>query len=152
MQRSSGSILAVAVTGWFGLSACDTSAVGVESCRQIEYARCNAAVHCPNIYTISDPTACRRFYRDHCLHGLPLAQDPGAAAVNPCVNAINAIATCAEEKGGTTALNQCDRPSNPTAQELNSTAPVCDLIRDPETISQCSFLNPGATAGDSGSN
>ena len=87
--------LSLPTSGLLGQSACDTSAVGVESCREIEYARCDAAFDCPTTFKISSPAACRRFYRDHCLHGLDIAVDPGATKVNQCVNAINTLWVCA---------------------------------------------------------
>jgi hypothetical protein len=37
---------------------------------------------------------CAQFARDRCLHGLPVP-DPGAIAVNACVQAIQADTSCA---------------------------------------------------------
>jgi hypothetical protein len=124
---------------WLGLVACDTGAVGVESCQNIEYARCSAAAHCPAMFAIKSVDACKRFYRDHCLHGLPLASDPGPSKVNPCISAINALGDCA-------ARNGQDSPGDTCNQEYSSTVSVCVVIGAPETIPECSFLGATATA------
>jgi hypothetical protein len=79
--------------------ACGTEAVGVETCRQIESARCQAAPACPNIdlgvpvhrgSPGTDVASCIRFYEDACLHGLATTTDPGGPAAKACVDAINA--------------------------------------------------------------
>ena len=125
---------------WLGLAACDTGAVGVESCRDIEYARCSAAAHCPTTFAIKSVDACKRFYRDHCLHGLPLASDPGPSNVNPCVNAINALGDCAARNPENTPVSQC------SGLNYSSTQTVCEVIGAPETIAECSFLGATSTA------
>jgi len=137
-------IAAFSASLWLGVSACETGAVGVDSCRDIESARCNAAVHCPSMFKITDPTGCRLYYRDHCLHGLPLSQDPGAGLVNRCVSAINAIGDCAARNSEQTPASECG-----VLYKTSSTSEVCELIRAPETIVECSFLNP-STATDAG--
>ena len=78
---------------------CGTDAVGVETCRQIETARCHQAQKCPDDINLMIPThrdspltdveACIRFYKDACLHGLATDKDPGAVATKACVDAIN---------------------------------------------------------------
>jgi hypothetical protein len=80
-------------------AACGTDAVGVETCRQIETARCQQAPNCPADINLdvpehrdspkTDVDACIRFYRDACLHGLAAAKDPGAVATKACIDAIN---------------------------------------------------------------
>jgi hypothetical protein len=78
--------------------ACGTDAFGIESCRQIEDARCRYAPNCPNINMgvpvhrdspQTDVDACIRFYRDACMHGLTTPPDPGQVAVKRCIDAIN---------------------------------------------------------------
>lgn len=89
--------VALAVGGAIAAAvACGTDAVGVESCRQIEEARCRKAPACPDISLAqplhpdkNDVNACIRYYDDACQHGL-VAADPGGPAVNKCVDAINA--------------------------------------------------------------
>jgi hypothetical protein len=83
--------LAILVAGL--ANACGTGAVDVGACKQIEEARCRQAPACgipiepPYFTSGTDVDACIRFYDDACLHGL-VAGDPGAAAVNACVAAI----------------------------------------------------------------
>jgi hypothetical protein len=74
-------------------SQCGSSAVGVDACRRIESARCDRAPACqvpldvPNYTSGTAAEACVRFYDTACLHGLTVS-DPGGAAVNACVTAI----------------------------------------------------------------
>jgi hypothetical protein len=75
--------------------ACGSGATGVEACKQVESARCQAASACglslePPYHTAgSDADACIRFYDVACLHGLAGGSDPGTAAVSACVAAIS---------------------------------------------------------------
>jgi hypothetical protein len=75
--------------------ACSSGAVGVDACKQVEHARCQAAAACgvslePPYHTAgSDVDACIRFYDVACLHGLVSGSDPGPAAVSACVAAIS---------------------------------------------------------------
>ncbi len=87
------SIPAVVVVG-----ACGADAIGVETCRQVETARCEQAAHCGAFdlgqpvhrnSPVTDVEACTRFYHDACLHGLQSNVDPGAPATKACVAAIN---------------------------------------------------------------
>jgi hypothetical protein len=74
-------------------ASCGTDAVGTDACRKIEQARCRRAPQCPALLLQSNGVEeCNQFARDHCLHGLPVA-DPGAPAVDSCVGAIDR-ATC----------------------------------------------------------
>lgn len=82
------------VLGAFVLGACGNDAVGVDACRQIESARCRQAPACgislePPYHTSGgDVDGCIRFYDTACLHGLAVG-NPGGAAVNACVAAID---------------------------------------------------------------
>ena len=75
-------------------SGCGTQAVGVESCRRVEEARCHQASACKVDLTRpaggagGDVESCVRYYETACLHGL-VAADPGNAAVDACVAAVN---------------------------------------------------------------
>jgi len=103
--------------------ACGTEPVGVESCRLIEYARCENAKSCGIDLDIprhrdddddkQDVGACKRFYKDACLHGLAAPADPGIVAVQACVDAIN-------------------------------TTPDCEIVKVPEKHPSCAFLIPPA--------
>jgi hypothetical protein len=124
-----------------GLTACDTEAAGVDSCRKIEYARCDAASHCSATFGAIDSSACRRFYRDHCLHGLPVP-DPGLAKVNACVRDITELGECAAQ-GQDVSIETCI-PDKSITWDAEITT-VCSLISQPEKIVSCSFLNPTET-------
>ena len=131
-----------------GLVACATEAIGVDSCRKIEYARCDAASHCPGTFSSKiNPSACRLFYRDHCLHGLSYA-DPGVSKVGKCVDDIVSLGECAAAEGEDAALL-----SNPSCdlgdiQSLDSrVTTACGLISQPQSIPSCAFL-AGSDAGN----
>src|ERR1700733_52266 len=89
-------VLALALAAGLVALACGSSAVGVGTCKSIEEARCRQVPSCPNV-EVSPPIwftsgtavdACIRFYETACLHGLASGSDPGTAAVNACVAAI----------------------------------------------------------------
>jgi hypothetical protein len=93
-------------------AACGTDAMGTDTCRKIEQARCRRGPSCPEIGVQAGTGVeeCVQFARDRCLHGLAVA-DPGPAAADKCVAAIEATMTCAE-------------------------------VASPETLSACAFLQP----------
>ena len=128
-----------------GLVACATEAVGVDSCRKIEYARCDAASHCPSTFGVVDPSACRRFYRDHCLHGLAVP-DPGSGKLKQCTDAISQLGECAADANGQDAdLATCEAFKSTSLDSSITTA--CGLLSQPEKISTCMFLSPPEDAG-----
>ena len=99
---------------------CGTDAYGVSECKQIEEARCRAAVNCPaiplgNVYHASgtDVDACIRFYDVACLHGLEVTS-PQPYQVTECVQAIQAT------DGGSS----------------------CSVVEQPWTTSACAWLSP----------
>lgn len=123
--------------------ACNTNAVGIEECRRIEYARCDAAVHCPRQFDVDNAQECRLFYRDHCLHGL--AASASATEVKVCVNAIEQLSTCAKEGGSKLQVAVCGvRVSDPKL------ATVCDALAAPAAIEACSFLGEVPTVSTGG--
>ena len=128
---------AVFAFGLVSSSGCGTGAVGVDQCRDIEEARCTGALSCG---IITDVDACKRFYRDQCLHGLAVAS-PGTKAVSACVATINAAGVCAMADAGT-PLKEC--------ATVSASAPgaktACDIISSPELATDCAFLVPGADA------
>jgi len=121
---------------------CGTDAQGVDDCREIEQTRCVAAKTCG---IVSDVAECQRYYRDQCLHGLPVPP-PGSVKLKECVDVIRAAGVCAES-GVDTALGKCDPSLRESAPDLDT---ACDLVREPEKAVQCSFLTPGADAGSGG--
>jgi hypothetical protein len=121
----SAAALAVAVL------ACGTDAVGVESCKQIEAARCQLAPACG--VSLLDPPhrdpdveACTRFYDVACLHGLEASGDPGTIIVNACIAAIKTDVTNGVNGG-------------------------CNAVLHPETDPACAWLVPAPTPVDAGS-
>ena len=106
-----------------GLGACGTDATGIETCRQIETARCQRAPSCNVSLAIpvhrdspqTDVDACIRWYHDACEHGLEVT-DPGAPAAQACVSAIQTAS--------------------------------CDVVLHPEANAACAWLQPSpADAG-----
>lgn len=135
------------VLGVLAGPGCGTDAVGIDDCRDIERARCEAAAHCG---LIDDVEECQRFYRDHCLHGLSV-ESPGAIAVERCVVVIQRAGECARDHGGVDApLSECDgRVSDETVDAREA----CDLVLYPERAAECRFLtpNPAEPSGEGGS-
>jgi hypothetical protein len=137
----------------FGLASspgCGTDAKGVEDCRDIERARCSAAVACG---IVTDAEACQRFYRDHCLHGMANLP-PSSTAVDECVETINAAGSCASvNDGNLTPLSTCE--AAPGVLVASSTVMyACELVERPELAQRCSFLSSapfeGGEAGAAG--
>lgn len=114
-------------------TACGTDAVGVADCRAIESARCQAAAPCG----FPDVEQCRRYARDHCLHGLA-AEAPSPADVDACVQEIDAAGQCAGSLGPDTPPEAC---APPLATD-GSAASVCDVISRPERATACALLLP----------
>ena len=79
--------------GLCATAGCETDAVGVEACRSIEAARCQARVDC-NQMEEAELESCQRYARDQCLHGVALEDAPDQADVDECVEAINDVANC----------------------------------------------------------
>src|SRR5262245_5278918 len=81
--------------GVSSVAACGTDALGTDACRKIEQARCRKGPACPAL-ALQGATGveeCTQFARDRCLHGLAVA-DPGPAAVDQCVSAIDKASSC----------------------------------------------------------
>jgi hypothetical protein len=124
-------------------AGCGTDAVGVSTCRDIEYARCEAAPSCPKLFDVPDVHACKRFYRDQCLHGLAASHEPGAPKVRACVEAIRKAGRCA--KSGE-SLTDCGSLQDDSTGAKNT----CDVIQSPEKLDACAFLQPEPEAASSG--
>jgi hypothetical protein len=122
-------------------SGCGTDAVGVDECRDIEYARCEAARYCGLVEdTDKAAQACKRFYRDQCLHGMTSGERPGAPRVKDCVAVINAAGACA--KNGQDALVDCFASSTAKLKDVETNlTDTCDAIREPEQVKACDFLS-----------
>lgn len=151
MMRSSARLLAVL---WAVASGCGTEGVGVSACRQIESARCEAALPCGEVRSVAE---CQRFARDNCLHGLALKDEPTNVEVTDCADAIRLAGTCADERGKSAAPASCSKKTFGKA----SATKICQIVVEPERTPQCAFLVPeesepepteldDADAGDAG--
>jgi hypothetical protein len=139
---SSSPFSAAALAGLAGLVltvayGCGTDAVGVEDCRQIEQARCDAGAACG---LVKDLDACKRFYRDHCLHGLAIEDSPGPTRVKACVTALTAAAECARINGPEAPIATCGDQIGRIG--VTALASVCEVVSRPEQTEPCRFLVP----------
>lgn len=118
--------LLLAAIGVAVVVACGTDATGIETCRKVETARCEAAPAC-NVSLASPPhpsgdvQGCIDFYHDACLHGLEV-DDPGGPSADACVKAIQ----------GASANNHCE------------------YVLHPELATECAWLLPAAPVDDAG--
>jgi hypothetical protein len=118
-------------------SGCDTDAVGTGTCRDIEYARCEAALHCDlGVDSEGEVDDCKRFARDNCLHGLETSDRPGSTATRKCVAAIQAAGTCARDHDPSWTFTECEGEPEAT----DPTITVCDVVQSPEEATDCAFL------------
>ncbi len=110
------------------IGACNTKAVGIQECRDVEYARCTASVPC-GVVEKGDVEACQRFYRDQCLHGISGPEVPTADEHQTCVDLI--------VNAGVDALQSLiDDPEG----EPDETA--CRIVAAPWRRPECDYLNP----------
>lgn len=121
----------------FGLG-CDTHAIGVSDCRDIEKARCQAAAPCGFGIQSTNEAECERYARDNCLHGLPTDQGPTAGELQRCLKSIKAAGDCAGPEGQGPGILALDCPA--IGGITLATASVCDIIESPEEAVSCSFL------------
>lgn len=120
------------------LGACDTDAVGVEDCRDIERARCEAALHCDlGIDTAKDVEACKRFVRDNCLHGFAVDESASSTDLRGCVETIQAAGACAEQNAPDVPVRQCEG-----LDTVGSRHTACAVVETPEISRACEFLVP----------
>jgi hypothetical protein len=112
--------------------ACGTNATGIETCRSIEQTRCEAAEACG---LVDDVTACQRFARDHCLHGLA-TDEPSPGQLNACVSTLEAAGRCAKRNGKKSSPVECNADWTTEAET------VCEMVSAPELAPRCGFLVP----------
>jgi hypothetical protein len=120
--------------------SCGTDAVGIDDCREIEQARCEAAGHCGGELRVQDVEACKRYYRDHCLHGLGVEDEPGAPLLNACLRAIEAAGNCAKSDPEMTVEQCASTDQRLRAENAAELRQVCDVIQFPELTVECAFL------------
>jgi hypothetical protein len=132
--------LGVAALG-LGSAGCSTDAVGIDACRVIESARCDAAPACegtPEAFGVATETQvenCKTFYRDHCLVGLENTDgEPDSDDVEACVGAVEKLAAC--QRDGVEAIADCEVAIASGA----SPATPCAALRSPETLAACAFV------------
>jgi hypothetical protein len=128
MQR----LCALLLLGSLSPIACGTDATGINQCRDIEYARCEAAVPCG---LVEDLDACQRFARDNCLHGTAGDTPPTSIEVRDCTRMLDDARECA-----------ADDPEMDTTDcgidlaRRGSSRAVCDIVLEPERTEACFFL------------
>jgi hypothetical protein len=137
MSRFAGAVFVASVLGT-RLVACSDAAAGIEECRSIENARCEAALHCDVGITSKTEPQCVRFSRDNCLHGFASGVAPRGKDLDNCVKAIQAAGTCARRAGGDSLAGDCPGLSGTFASDGET---VCDIVKDPEDTFECNFLN-----------
>ena len=130
-------------------TSCGSDAVGVDECRTIEMARCEAATACG--FTPEKVQSCTLFYRDECLHGVENADagTPAATTVDACVAAVNATAACA--RAGAKTINGCAGAKLLGGADV-TLAPCTILQSKVELLAACAFATlvptPDAGAAD----
>ncbi len=119
--------------------ACGTGVVGIDQCREIEETRCEASAACG---TVDDVDACKRFYRDHCMHGIE-GTKPSDDQQSDCVAAIKAAGVCAVDgkNGPETAPASCPGGAPTTLYAGKPLATTCDIVKRPWDTEACSFLS-----------
>jgi hypothetical protein len=140
-----GSVLGAAlVVGVVG--ACGSKGVGIDVCKQIETARCQAAPDCgvmiapPDYYTSGTAAeACIRYYDVACLNGLQVAA-PTSAEVTACLDAINtgcAYVSTPQDSPACAWLSTTDAGENANVPDVvdaadAADAPAADVTTDAE--------------------
>jgi hypothetical protein len=131
--------------------SCGTDAIGIESCRDIETARCSAAALCGlNTQEVAD---CKNFYHDQCLHGIENTVvndggDPPQSETNGCVNEIVALQRCIQ--AGAKTMADCSKTVTLTVgidPSVSKKAPCDVLMHEVEDLAACDFVVLPADAG-----
>ncbi|WP_437960897.1 hypothetical protein WME76_15440 [Sorangium sp. So ce119] len=146
-----------AAAGLLGLGAvilaaqsCGNDAVGVDACRRIETARCEAAAVCPEwVGTASADEkvkTCVEFYWDQCLHGIKgvttstgtgaALAEPADAQVQACVDAVGATRACASNK--VASMAECS--AELAAGEDGSISPCVVITEKAHALEACAFV------------
>lgn len=144
-------VLAVAAAAL--VPACSNDAVGIEACRAIESARCDAALACEGdspsfgIATEEQVENCKTFYIDHCLVGIENTADDDISpdTSDACVAAIQAVHACQLEENKDLAA--CNMPPDDDGNvepvgliaDADITTP-CEAIKHPEQLKACKFV------------
>ncbi|WP_437978682.1 hypothetical protein WMF11_20685 [Sorangium sp. So ce295] len=165
-RRSSALWAAAALLGLGAVTlitapSCGNDAVGVDACRRIEQARCEAAAVCPEWIGSGDAeervNTCVEFYWDQCLHGFEngagggqTVADPTTVEVDACVAAVGEARACASAK--VASMAECS--AAPLAAGVDRAITPCEVITaQAEALEACAFVAPnggGAGSGSSG--
>ena len=142
----SGALAALSLFTLLAPASCGSDAVGVDACRAIETARCEAATACG--FTEEQVQSCTLFYRDECLHGVENADagTPTTPTIDACVAAVNATAACARANAKT--IEGCAGATLVNGGNV-TLAPCVILQNKVELLAACAFasLAPIADAG-----
>lgn len=123
-------------------AGCGPTAVGVEACRKIEDARCDAAASCG---LSNDQIAdCKLFYQDQCLHGIEnSAHRPTETEVTTCIASVKATGACAA--GGVKTMSAC--ADAPVLDEAKATPPCDVILVSAHQLVACAFADAPDDAG-----
>jgi len=134
--------LGCAMAPAFVSSGCGPEPIGVDSCRKIESARCEAAASCG--FSPEDVADCKLIYGDQCLHGIEnKAHRPTETETEACVAEVTATGACAA--AGVAKMSACAGVS--LIDGAPDDAPCTIVLSLAHTLDSCSFASPGADAG-----
>ena len=150
-------LVPAALVGLVLIAGCNTGAIAIKQCREIENARCEASAACG---VIDDVAACQRFYRDQCLHGIAGPKEPTADTEKRCVDMIEGAGECAQSDPNLSSVPCFSTPesgaggmggTSSSGPSLPDSSPdVCSVIANPWDFPPCAFLNPAPGAGGEG--
>lgn len=124
---------------------CGPEAVGVDACRKIEGARCEAAAACG--FDEAEVADCKLIYADQCLHGIENASyRPTETDTEACVAAVQAAGQCAAD--GVARMSGC--PSAPLVAGAADLAPCDVVLKRAHDLSACAFAQAEPDAGTAG--
>jgi hypothetical protein len=147
--------LAAGVPLGFAIVSCSTGAVGVQACRDIETARCQAAAACG--FSADQVSSCTLFYRDQCLDGIQNTTDnpPSTAEIQSCIAAVEASEACAQ--AGVPSMVTCGAAPLVDAGEDDAYTPCSIILTSADQLEACSWVTlppdagtPTVTCGDAG--
>lgn len=123
-------------------SGCGPEGVGIEACRRIESARCEAAASCG--FSEDQVENCKLIYTDQCLHGIEnKAYRPTDTDTSECIAAVKATGACAA--AGVNKMSGC--PQAPLVAGSADDSP-CDIVLHlAQRLDACSFVETDSDAG-----
>ncbi|MEZ4298216.1 MAG: hypothetical protein R3B70_24905 [Polyangiaceae bacterium] len=125
------------------LAGCGPEAIGVDACRKIESARCDAAAACG--FDEAEVADCKLLYTDQCLHGIENKDHrPTETETEACVAAVTAAGDCAAD--GVPAISGC--AGAPLVAGAKDRSPCDIVLSHAEDLSACAFAVPDAEDED----